>query len=101
MTTVNIEDFQSDLSHLIDQAVKGEPLLITRAGKPLVTVQAFNPMPDQPAADTSGRFGFLAGKFTIPDDFDTYMQDEIIEMFEGRPDEFADLPGLISNEKPR
>ena len=34
--------------------------------------------------DTSRRFNFLKGKITVPDDFDTFMQDEIVAIaYEG------------------
>ncbi len=100
MTTVNIEDLQPDLAKLIDQAAAGEPLLIARAGKPLVTIEPVAPESElAEPVDTSKRFGFLAGQFTIPEDFDTWMQDEIIEMFVGRPDKFAFLDDLNDEEK--
>jgi prevent-host-death family protein len=79
MRTVNIHEAKTHLSKLIDQAVKGEPFIIAKAGKPLVKVVAI----DEP--DVSRRFGFLAGQFTVPDDFDRMAEDEIREMFEGKP----------------
>jgi predicted O-linked N-acetylglucosamine transferase (SPINDLY family) len=30
------------------------------------------------------RIGFIAGEFTVPDDFDEMYQEEIIRMFEGQ-----------------
>jgi len=38
MQIVNIHEAKTQLSRLIDQAVKGEPFIITKAGKPLVKV---------------------------------------------------------------
>ena len=33
------------------------------------------------ATDVSKRFGFMKGKFTVPEDFDRTGEDEILEMF--------------------
>jgi prevent-host-death family protein len=77
MLTVNIHEAKTHLSRLIEAAVKGEPFIIAKAGKPLVKVQAIEP------ADGSRRIGFMKGEFTVPDDFDTMFQDDIIAMFEG------------------
>lgn len=64
MITVSIREAKTRLSKLVDRAVKGDPLIITKAGKPLVKVAAA----DAPA--TPQRLGFLAGEITVPDDFD-------------------------------
>jgi prevent-host-death family protein len=77
MITVNIHEAKTHLSRLIEQAAKGEPFIIAKAGKPLVKVTALEP------AKPSRRLGFLEGEFTIPDDFDQLGQDEIIKLFEG------------------
>lgn len=78
--TVNIHEAKTHLSRLVEAASKGESFVIARAGKPLVKVVPFEP----PAKDNLAiMFGFMKGEFTVPDDFDTMMQDEIIAMFEG------------------
>jgi prevent-host-death family protein len=77
MLTVNIHEAKTHLSRLIEAAVRGEPFVIAKAGKPLVKVTALEP------ADGSHRIGFMKGEFTVPGDFDTMFQDEIIAMFEG------------------
>lgn len=77
MRTVNIHEAKTHLSRLVEQAANGEPFVITKAGKPLVKVVAL----DAPERRPMRRRGFLAGQFTIPDDFNTWAQDEILEMF--------------------
>jgi len=77
MLTVNIHEAKTHLSRLIEQAIKGEPFIIAKAGKPLVKVTALEP------AKPAKRLGFLEGQFNIPDDFDQMGQDEIIKLFEG------------------
>ena len=38
MQTVNIHEAKTQLSKLLDQAAKGDPFIIAKAGKPLVKV---------------------------------------------------------------
>jgi prevent-host-death family protein len=75
MRTVNIHEAKTHLSRLVDAAAKGEPFIIAKAGKPLVKVVPF----DAPTAPR--RLGFMAGEFTVPDDFDTMDQEEIEKLF--------------------
>ena len=81
MKTVNIHEAKTHLSRLIEAAAKGEPFVIAKAGKPMVKVIPI----DAETPRAPRRFGFLAGQISVPDDFDTMMQDEIIAMFEGEP----------------
>ncbi len=75
MVTVNIHEAKTQLSKLVDQAVKGEAFVIAKAGKPLVRVAAL----DAPAAPQ--RLGFLAGEIAVPDDFDRMAESEIATLF--------------------
>ena len=75
MRTVNIHEAKTNLSRLVDAAAKGEPFIIAKAGKPLVKVVPI----DAPPAPK--RFDFMAGEFTVPDDFDTMDQAEIEKLF--------------------
>jgi hypothetical protein len=51
--------------------------LIAKAGKPLVKVSALT----APADDQVRRIGFMAGQFSIPEDFDHMAEDEISRLF--------------------
>jgi prevent-host-death family protein len=77
--TVNIHEAKTHLSRLVDQAAKGEPFIIAKAGKPLVKVSAL----DAPSHGEMRRFDFMAGQIVIPDDFDTMYSAEIEKMFNG------------------
>ena len=77
MTTVNIHEAKTHLSRLIEQAARGETVIIAKAGKPLVKLVPV----DAPA--TRSRIGFMKGEFTVPDDFNTMGQEEIERMFYG------------------
>lgn len=75
MVIVNIHEAKTQLSKLVDQAARGETVVIARAGKPLVRVTAL----DSPAEPK--RLGFMAGEIEVPDDFDTMGSDEIAALF--------------------
>ena len=75
MTTINIHEAKTQLSKLVDQAVKGDSFVIAKAGKPLVKVTAL----DAPA--TPRRVGFMKGEISIPDDFNTMGDAELAALF--------------------
>ena len=79
MQTVNIHEAKTHLSRLVDQAAKGEPFVIAKAGKPLVKVAALN----APDAGQVKRLGFMAGQLVVPDDFDRMGNAEIERLFGG------------------
>ena len=80
MTTVNIHKAKTHLSRLVDEAAKGKPFIIAKAGKPMVKVIAL----DAPSRKQIRRLGFLRGQFSTPDDFNTMGRDEIGRLFGGR-----------------
>jgi len=77
--TVNIHEAKTHLSRLIEEAVRGEPFIIAKAGKPVVKVTAI----DAPEPTAKRRTGFLAGQISIPEDFDQMDADEIADLFNG------------------
>jgi prevent-host-death family protein len=76
---VNIHEAKTQLSRLVEQAAKGEAFTIARAGKPLVKVMAL----DAPEPGNQRRFGFLAGRIEVPDDFDRMGESQIQDLFGG------------------
>jgi prevent-host-death family protein len=81
METVNIHEAKTQLSRLVDQAAKGEPFIIAKAGKPLVKVVPL----DAPPPGRIKRLGFMAGKIQVPDDFDRMGADDIQQLFGDDP----------------
>ena len=79
MRTVNMHEAKTHLSRLVEAAAKGEPFIIARRGKPAVKVTAV----DSPVAGARRRVGFMAGKLSIPEDFDHMGCAEIETLFEG------------------
>jgi prevent-host-death family protein len=79
MKTVNIHEAKTQLSRLVDEASKGEPFVIAKAGKPIVKVTALG----APVGTEIKRLGFLSGQIFVPDDFDRMNEEEIEQMFTG------------------
>jgi prevent-host-death family protein len=77
--TVSISEARAQLSRPVDLASKGEPFIISKAGKPLVKVTAI----DAPTPTQVRRLGFMAGQITVPEDFDVMGRSDIERVFEG------------------
>ena len=80
MLTVNIHDAKTQLSRLVERAAQGESFIIAKAGKPMVKVVPLG----RAEVGSAGRLGFMAGEFSVPDDFDQMGGGEIEDMFTGR-----------------
>ncbi len=76
MRIVNMHEAKTHLSKLVDEAVEGDAFVIAKAGKPMVMVVSVN------AAENPQPIGFMAGLYSVPDDFDHMGAEEIISMFE-------------------
>lgn len=79
MKTVNMHEAKTHLSKLVDAAVRGEPFVIARAGKPLVKVMMIE-------TEAPSRLGFLQGQYAVPGEFDRIGEAEIRAMFDGAGD---------------
>jgi prevent-host-death family protein len=80
--TFNIHEAKTHLSRLVDEAEKGEPFIIAKAGKPKVKVVPI----DTPKTKTPNRIGFMKGMFTLPENFeeiDRQLDREIEKLFCG------------------
>ena len=75
---VNIHDAKTHFSKPIKVVEGGGEVVIAKAGKPVAKLVPYAPV------EGTRTLGLLAGKITVPDDFDTLGADEIVEMFEGR-----------------
>jgi len=80
MLTVNIHDAKTQLSRLVEQAAQGEAFIIAKAGKPMVKVIPLG----RSELGTANRLGFMAGEFSVPEDFDQMGGGEIEGLFTGR-----------------
>ncbi len=74
---VNIYDAKTQLSRLVDQAARGEDVVIARAGKPVARLTRIAPQPKK------RRLGMLDGQFKVPDDFNAPLPADVLSAFEG------------------
>ena len=79
MSTVNIHAAKTHLSRLVEEAAAGEEIIIAKAGTPLAKL-----VPLVPVEGKKRRLGLLAGRVTIPADFDAPLPDHVLDAFEGR-----------------
>lgn len=78
MDAINIYEAKTRLSQLVDQAVAGQDVVVSRHGKPLVRITRLQVAPRRI------RFGVLKGRVRIAADFDASLPDEVLAGFEGR-----------------
>jgi len=64
MTTVNIHEAKTNLSHLIQKVLQGDRVIIAKAGHPVIELKAYKDR------HMSRKAGFLKGKIWISEDFD-------------------------------
>ena len=78
MMQVNVEEIQRDLADYLQRVEAGETVVIVRAGQPVVEMR-----PIRTGAETLRPFGLCAGEFTVQEDFDAPLPDDILNAFEG------------------
>lgn len=77
MKTVNVHEAKTHLSRLLAEVEAGEEVVIARAGHPVARLVGIDP-----AARPRRELGPLRGRFTMPEDFDHWAQDEVTSLFE-------------------
>lgn len=70
-----MHEAKTNLSDLVRRVEAGEEVIIRRGDKPVARLVAVEPEPIQ-------RFGFDLGVFTVPDDFDEPLPDDVLDDFE-------------------
>ncbi len=78
MTDFGMHEAKTHLSQLVERALAGEEIVLTRRGTPAVLLT-----PVVPVGDREALFGCMAGEIEIGDDFDT-LPDDIAEAFGAR-----------------
>jgi len=78
MTTVNVHEAKTNLSKLLRRVEKGEEIVIARDGEPVVRLVPFarRPRRRKPGSDK--------GLIWMSDDFDAPLDDELLDLFEGK-----------------
>jgi prevent-host-death family protein len=78
MATFNIHEAKTHFSKLVDSVMRGNEIVIAKAGKPAVKLVPISPL--KPRL----RLGVLKGRIRIADDFDAPLADDVLAGFEGR-----------------
>jgi prevent-host-death family protein len=79
MEQVGMHAAKTNLSQLVERALAGEEIVLTRRGKPVVRL-----VPAQAAAGFASLAGVWGGRVRIADDFDE-LPDELAESLGMRP----------------
>jgi len=84
MATVSVYNARAEFSRLIDRALAGEEIIVTRRGKPAVRLV--------PVEETRPRrkFGALKGLFEVTDEFFEPLPDDVLDAFYNGPIEPED-----------
>jgi len=72
MVWVNIDQIKRNFLAYLQRVEAGETLVIVQSGKPMAEVRPFVPRPN-----TARPIGLCAGEFTVPDDFDDPLPENI------------------------
>lgn len=78
MSTFNIHEAKTNFSQLINQALAGEQIIISRGNKPLIRLVPY----EEELAPRQG--GQLKGMMHIAEDFDAPLPQELLNLFYGK-----------------
>jgi antitoxin (DNA-binding transcriptional repressor) of toxin-antitoxin stability system len=79
MTAISLQELQRDPAALLDSVEAGESLVVMRGGRPVAELR-----PVTTPRTTPRPFGLCAGQFTVPDDFDAPLPEDVLRGFESR-----------------
>lgn len=74
---VNIHDAKTHFSRLINQALKGDEVVIAKGGKPLIRLVPYS---EESKVRKGGQF---KGLIKISDDFDAPLPQDVLKLFYG------------------
>jgi antitoxin (DNA-binding transcriptional repressor) of toxin-antitoxin stability system len=78
MMNITLDEIRRDPIKYFDRVEAGETLVIIRSDKPIAEIKPI-------ASNKQLRpFGLCAGEFTVPDDFDAPLPEDILSAFEGK-----------------
>lgn len=78
MTTISIQEMQRDPLGCLQRVEDGETLLVLRDQRPVAEIKPVPTVTPQPRP-----YGLCAGQFTVPEDFDRPLPDDVLKDFEG------------------
>jgi antitoxin (DNA-binding transcriptional repressor) of toxin-antitoxin stability system len=79
MSTISVQEIQRDPTDFLHRLAAGEAIVVLDGQRPLAEVK---PLGQRASAQRPS--GLAAGEFTVPDDFDAPLPDEVLSDFEGQ-----------------
>ena len=79
MSTITLQELVNNPATLLKRVEAGEAIVVTRDGQAIAELR-----PVTSGSPVARPIGLAAGEFTVPDDFDSPLPDEILRAFEGR-----------------
>ena len=77
MTNINLAQLVEDPTSLLDRVEAGESIIVMREGRAVAELRPITAI--QPAPRP---FGLAAGSFSVPEDFDAPLPEDILREFE-------------------
>lgn len=74
---VSVEEVKRDPAAVLHRVLEGETLVITDSDQPVAEIRPLE------AVRRPRPFGLAAGSFTVPDDFDDPLPEDVLKAFEG------------------
>lgn len=91
--SVTIEEAQSNLADLVGRAERGEEIVISREGAPVVRLVPVVPARPSPPPGERRQLGLWRGKVAIPPDIEDPLPDDLIDLFyDGGPNDPLNWP---------
>ncbi len=84
MIQISIDEMKRDLPAYLHRVEAGETLVIVKAGKPVAEIKPITSDFIKSPSKKSRPYGLCAGEFTVPDDFNEPLPENILAEFEGR-----------------
>ena len=78
MSTISVQDIQRDPLGFLGRIEAGEAFLVMRGERAVAEVRPLIAAVAQPRP-----FGLCAGQFSVPDDFDGPLPEDVVRQFEG------------------
>jgi antitoxin (DNA-binding transcriptional repressor) of toxin-antitoxin stability system len=78
MSTISVQDIQRDPKGFLGRVEAGEAFVVVRDERPLAEVRPLITAIGKPRP-----FGLCAGQFSVPEDFDQPLPEDILREFEG------------------
>ncbi len=84
MLNITIDEIQRDPLKYLDQVEAGETLVIVRSDQQIAELRPIADLRPLANSQLLRPFGLCADAFTVPDDFDAPLPEELLNAFEGK-----------------